>query len=298
VSNCPKCNAVVKGWDLVCPSCGATLFTPQAPADERKQNVDLPDWEMSPKKPEPVRKPPPPRPDPRKPVPARPAGPPSAHRIEVPSLPRPPLAQEPVLVEELDESTDKLSIDEIQPIETPQQPPLPAARPPQPAAPPVALADIRPSAPTAPAMDEAPATAPAVQPPSPAAVAPVQQPAPAEPSRGQLRRRSRQDTMPIARFEEEVTQPRAKVPRAAAAPIPDQPRIAEPVPDALEKASAKETLNVENYDPERLKRILEQAQAEAGVRAARKKQVPLSVIVALIVAVTIIGVALVIALLA
>ncbi len=287
MTNCPKCNAVVKGWDLVCPSCGATLFKPEAPADERKRNVDLPDWEMSPKKPEPVRKPPPPRPDPRKPVPARPAGPPAAHRIEVPTLPRPPLSQDAPASQE---PTEMLSIDEIQPVDKEAGPPLPAAQPPPPAAPPVALADIRPTAPTAPAMAEAPVPAPPASAPAPSTASPPVH----EAAQGGLRHRSRQDTMPIARHEEEITQPRVKIPQAAATAAP----AAEPVPEALRKADAKETLTIENYDPERLKRILAQAQAEAAVRAGRQKAVPISVIIALIAAVTIIGVALVIALLA
>ena len=102
--------------------------------------------------------------------------------------------------------------------------------------------------------------------------------------------------MPLNRFEEEVTQPRAKVPQTQAEVAPRQERIAEPVPEALQKANAKETLTLEDYDPERLKRILAQAQAEAGVRPPpQHKPIPLAVIIALIVAVTIIGVALVIA---
>ena len=104
--------------------------------------------------------------------------------------------------------------------------------------------------------------------------------------------------MPVARFEEEVTQPRAKIPEEPPEAVSAQAPVAEPVPEALKKADAKETLSIENYDPERLKRILAQAQAEAASRTGEKKPVPLSVVIALIVAVTIVGVALVIALLA
>jgi hypothetical protein len=98
--------------------------------------------------------------------------------------------------------------------------------------------------------------------------------------------------MPIQRLdglpqlEEEITQPRglkAKAPAESSEPI--------------KQADPRETLTVENYDPENLKRILAQAQAEAGTKARRGRGVPLSIIVALIVSLTIIGVAVVIALL-
>jgi len=104
--------------------------------------------------------------------------------------------------------------------------------------------------------------------------------------------------MPIGHFEEEVTKPRAKIPKSPPGAAPGGAPAAEPVPAALKEAKAKDTLAIENYDPERLKRILAQAQAEAASRTGEKKPVPLSVVIALIVAVTIIGVAFVIALLA
>jgi hypothetical protein len=214
VSSCPKCGGVLKDWDLVCPSCGATRFTPETPADERKVSVDLPDWEMGPVKPEAPRKAPAARPlDPRR-------AHPEARRIEVPSLPRPPIAAEE---EEEIEEIDIASVEE-------------------------------PDAP------------------------------------GTLTRRSKQDTMPIARIHEEVTQPRARVPGAP----PGRESLR---PDPVEQADARETLTIESYDPERLKRILAQAQAQASTRARRQGST-LPIVIAVIVAVTIIGVALVIALLA
>ena len=103
--------------------------------------------------------------------------------------------------------------------------------------------------------------------------------------------------MPAAHIHEEVTQPRVKIPARSRGPEPAPASAAAPAPgDVLVKANSKQTLTLENYDPERLKKILAQAQAQAGTRPpARSYTVP--IVIAAIVAVTFIGVALVIALL-
>jgi len=98
----------VKAWDLVCPSCGATLFTPESPSDGRKVEVDLPSWEMKPARPEPRRQKPE-RPDTRRPMPAQ--------RIEVPGLPRPPLVEETPA-----EPAEVLALDDIETIEEDRAP--------------------------------------------------------------------------------------------------------------------------------------------------------------------------------
>jgi hypothetical protein len=108
--------------------------------------------------------------------------------------------------------------------------------------------------------------------------------------------------MPVAHIHEEVTQPRVKNPARprgpATAPVDAHEAAQASVPgDVLVKANSKQTLTLEDYDPERLKKILAQAQAQAGTRPPRRGSYTVPIVIAAIVAVTFIGVALVIALL-
>ncbi len=264
MKNCPKCGTVVKEWDLVCPHCGTTLFIPQTPVDSRKVNVSLPDWELHPQVPKQQRRPVPPRPAPARPTPA---DAPSfvdhsdeaTDMISIADI-QPPDA--PGFVDHSDEATDMISIADIQTI---PQAIVPKVEP------------FRPQAPS-----KAPAVLVATTPPAAA------------------RRRRKQDTMPLDKvqgtmpstssLETETTQPRARHPAGPAG------RPGHQAEAQLRSSDPHATMNLEGYDPERLKRILAQAQAEAAARSPKDPNTTLYIVVGAILAATIIGAALVIAL--
>lgn len=99
--------------------------------------------------------------------------------------------------------------------------------------------------------------------------------------------------MPVGTGTTETTQPRAKHPQS-----PDQQT--QPRPQAssqpLQQGTPAQTLNVEDYDPERLKRILAQAQAEAAQRSHQDPNTTVYIVIGAILATTILAAAVVIAL--
>jgi hypothetical protein len=162
----------------------------------------------------------------------------------------------------------------------------------------VSLADIQPpDAGPPPLADHSaePTEVISIQDIQPARPQPASQAAPmakaAPQSHGQPVNRRRQDTMPIRPMEAEVTQPRANHPQAKAAS-----RHAPMTPQRLQHGDSAQTMNLEEYDPERLKRILAQAQAEAAARSQKDSITPVYYVIGAILALTIIGAAVVIAL--
>jgi hypothetical protein len=264
--------------------------------DSQKVDVDLPDWDMQPVAPEPERRRPPARP----------------RRLAAPT------ADAPGFVDHSSEPTDMVSLDEIQTVEREPAPSGAASRD----APGfvdhsseptdmVSLDEIqtveREPAPSEAASRDAPGFVDHSSEPTdmvsldeiqtmesePARPAPVQ---PAVPRQAPVVRSVQPaggDGLRRGDPPDETTQPRARQPQPPAA----RGRVAVPQDERPDSRGAPSpTAERPDYDPERLKRILAQAQAEAAARSRRDPGSTVYIVIGAILAATIVGAAVVIAL--